>query len=106
MLIEIRSKGFSVTEALDAHARRRLYESLRHHRGRVNRISLRLSDDNGPRGGIDKRCTIEVRVRGADPIVTQALEVDAYLSIDRASERAGRAIGRRLARRSRRRTAA
>jgi ribosome-associated translation inhibitor RaiA len=60
---------------------------------------VRLSDVNGPRGGEDKRCHIEVRLRGMPDVVIVDTEADLYVAIDRATERAGRALVRRLERR-------
>jgi hypothetical protein len=44
----------------------------------ITRIELHISDENGPRGGDDKRAVMEARPRGFDPIsVTHsALTVD------------------------------
>ncbi|MBK9019858.1 MAG: hypothetical protein IPL72_07600 [Sulfuritalea sp.] len=45
---------------------------------------MRLSDVNGPRGGIDKRCGIEVRPKGASTIAIDDTEADLYVAIDPA----------------------
>jgi protein required for attachment to host cells len=37
---------------------------------RITRVELHLSDTNGERGGVDKRCVLEVRPKGLDPVVT------------------------------------
>ena len=60
---------------------------------------MRLSDVNGPRGGVDKRCGIEVRLKGTSAIAIDDTEADLYVAIDRAAERTGRTLDRRLARR-------
>ncbi len=36
---------------------------------RLSRVEIHLSDVNGDRGGQDKRCVIEVRPNGLDPLV-------------------------------------
>jgi len=59
---------------------------------------VRLSDINGPRGGLDKRCGIEIRLKGASAVAIEDTEADLYVAIDRAAERAGRTLDRRLAR--------
>ena len=59
---------------------------------------MRLSDINGPRGGKDKRCHLELRLKGLPEVVIKDTEVDLYVAIDRAAERAGRALQRCLAR--------
>jgi hypothetical protein len=33
-------------------------------------VELHLSDTNSERGGVDKRCVVEVRPKGLDPVVT------------------------------------
>jgi len=60
---------------------------------------VRLADVNGPRGGVDKCCGIEVRVKGASTIAIDDTQADLYVAIDRAAERTGRTLDRRMARR-------
>jgi ribosome-associated translation inhibitor RaiA len=71
--------------------------------GRVRRILVTLADINGPRGGIDKRCLIEVRVDGQRSVVIQDIQADLYTAIDRAAGRAARSVMRRLSLNLRRR---
>ncbi|PXA98508.1 hypothetical protein DMC47_08205 [Nostoc sp. 3335mG] len=48
----------------------------------LTRIEVHVGDINGPRGGIDKRCSIEVRPAGMPPVsaVDQADSIDAAVS--------------------------
>jgi putative sigma-54 modulation protein len=54
---------------------------------------------NGPRGGEDKRCCIQVVLPGAQKIVIEDTEDNVYLAINRAVDRAERSIARCLQRR-------
>jgi len=45
-------------------------EKLARFSDRITRVELHLSDVNADRGGEDKRCVIEVRPNGLDPVVT------------------------------------
>jgi hypothetical protein len=40
--------------------------------GLVARIKVRRDDINGPAGGVDKRCNVEVFVRGSSPVAVRA----------------------------------
>ena len=51
MKIDIKTSGFPLTEALKQHAERRLHFALSWADGHVRRSAVRLSDENGPRGG-------------------------------------------------------
>ena len=99
MHIDIQARGFTLTRGLREHAERRLRFAFGSARPEVVRISVRLSDDNGPRGGEDMRCRIHVGMAGAPAVVIEDTETDLYLAIDRAADRAGRTVARRLARR-------
>ena len=55
---------------------------------------------NGPRGGKDKRCCIQVPFPGTRNVVIEDTEADLYVAIDRAADRAARAVSRRLERAS------
>lgn len=98
MLIQIHADGFALTDGLRDHITRRLAFALNHGRDVVSRIVVRLSDVNGPRGGPDKRCGIEVRLKGASAITVDDTQTDLYVAIDRATDRTGRTLDRRTAR--------
>ena len=56
MKVLIKTSNFSLTDALRNHALRRLRFALTFCDDRINQIVMRLSDTNGPRGGVDKCC--------------------------------------------------
>ena len=88
MHIEITSQGFPMTSALRTYASRRLQPSLGLARDCARRVRVILSDQNGPRGGLDKRCRIAISVAGAPTLVIDDVQADMYSAIDRASGRA------------------
>jgi len=100
MMIVIQCRGFELTEALEEHVRRRLFFSMARGTSHISRVDVSLSDLNGPRGGIDKRCLVKVRLDGLQSVVVEDVQSDLYRAIDRAAGRAGRMVMRRLAQRS------
>jgi putative sigma-54 modulation protein len=96
MQIDIQARGFSLTEGLRTQAERRVRFALGSTGGRVRSVVMRLADENGPRGGLDKRCTIRANLAGAPPVIIEHQEADLYVAIDRAADRVGRAVSRRL----------
>ena len=101
MQIAIHAHGFSITEALREHVASRLHNAFGCCAEHISRILVRLSDINGPRGGVDKRCQIQVRLATLADVVIEDTEADLYVAIDRAAERAGRTAVRHLARQRR-----
>jgi hypothetical protein len=91
--------GKRIPPAAAALLRRRLEFALGRFGARVERVSARVADVNGPRGGIDKSCVITLHLqRSARPIVIEDVDVDPMVVIDRAADRAGRAVARAVAR--------
>lgn len=99
MNIQIHTHGFELDDELREHLARRLAYALNHGLTQISRIIVRCADINGPRGGVDKQCTIEVRLKGASAIVIEDTQADLRVAIDRAAERAGRTLDRQLNRR-------
>ncbi|WP_298829281.1 HPF/RaiA family ribosome-associated protein [uncultured Piscinibacter sp.] len=64
----------------------------------VPRAKLMLSDINGPRGGVDKRCQVELRTDGERTVVITAVARDWRSAIDSALTRAARVLVRLLSR--------
>ncbi len=98
MRINIQALGFDLTDALREHTQRRLRFALSWASQDVRKLTVRLSDVNGPRGGSDKRCRIRIPLPGTRGLVIEDTEADLYIAIDRAAERAERAVARRLER--------
>jgi putative sigma-54 modulation protein len=96
MQIDIQSRNFDLTNALRSYAERRLRFALTCAGTRIQRIIVRLSDINGPRGGEDKRCQLQVVLAGLPDVVVEDTEASLYFAIDRAADRAGRTVMRRL----------
>lgn len=98
MQLDIQARDFPLTEALHKHAERRLQFALSCCSDHMMRVVMRLSDINGPRGGADKHCHLQVVLAGLPDVVIEDTEADMYVAIDRAADRASRTVVRRLAR--------
>lgn len=98
MKIDIQSRTFALTPGLRAHVERRLRYSLDAAGTRLRHIVVRLTDDNGPRGGVDKCCRIQATLAGARPVLIEQNDADLYAAVDRAAARAARAIAERVGR--------
>lgn len=96
MQIDIQTRNFDLTNALRSYAERRLRFALTSADNHVQRIVVRLSDINGPRGGEDKRCHLLVVLAGLPDVVLEDTQADLYFAIDRAADRAGRTVMRKL----------
>ena len=101
MQIQIHSDDFDLTDGLRDHIVRRLAYSLNCGRALISRIVVRLADVSGPRGGVDKCCGIEVRLKGRSSIAIDDTQADLQVAIDRAVERTGRTLYHRIVRRPR-----
>ena len=99
MQVDIQSRDLTLTNGLRDYLTTRMAYGLTAGDAAIGRVIVRLSDINGPRGGEDKRCHIEVRLRGMPDVVIGDTETELHMAIDRATERAGRSLVRRLERR-------
>jgi len=98
MQIDIQARGFKLTEGLREYVERRLRFVFGSTRRSVRRISVRLSDQNGPRGGDDMRCRMQVSLAAAPSVSIEDTEANLYVAIDRAADRIGRTVTRRVER--------
>ena len=88
MLIDTRTIGFGLTEAILRHAEARVESALGFAARHVPHVTVRLDDVNGEsRGGADKRCRIVARLGGRShrTLATDAVHADLYAAIDAAA---------------------
>lgn len=64
----------------------------------VPQAKVQLSDVNGPRGGVDKRCQVELRTETAGTVVIASLAHDWRTALDLSLGRATRVLTRSLQR--------
>jgi ribosome-associated translation inhibitor RaiA len=91
----------SVSEGLHDFITRRLCFVLGRFGPEIERVTVRVGDLNGPRGGgADKRCHLEVKLRGLGDVLGEACAGDYEAAVAFAAERLGRGVGRALERRN------
>ena len=64
----------------------------------VPRAKVQFSDVNGPRGGVDKRCQVELTTETAGTVVIASLARDWRTALDRSLTRARRVLTRSVQR--------
>ena len=98
MQIKIQAQGFDLTDDLREHTERHLRFALGWADDYLRQVSVHLSNENGPHGGKDQRCRIQIGFSSAPNVVIEDIEADGYVAIDRAADRAGRSVAHRLER--------
>lgn len=100
--LAIRTAGVDIDERLRARVRDKLGRSLGKFARRIERVSVRFRDVNGPRGGVDQLCRIKVVLGGLPSIVAEESASSARGAFDRAAGVAERAVRRAVDRLPRR----
>lgn len=98
MQVQIHASGIEVTAVLREQIMQRLGFALSRFDQAIQRIVIHLADENGPRGGVDKHCTLRIKVGGQPELVVTDSEAGVVVAIGRAISRAGRSLARRLQR--------
>ena len=98
MELHLRTHRLDVSSAIQDKVRRRIELGLERIAQHVVGAAVTLTDVNGPRGGLDKRCVIRLR-GGFAPVVIEHLGGDLLETASAAAERAERAVLRAIARR-------
>jgi ribosome-associated translation inhibitor RaiA len=96
----IRADSAEATETLREYAARRLGFALRRFRSDIRRITVRLIDLNGPRRGVDSRCSITADLMDGRQLFVDATAAWPFAAITRATGRLNEAIRRQHGRRS------
>jgi len=102
MQIDIQARHLSLTGSLRRYVERRLKFAMKRCDEHIQRLVIRLSDINGPRGGSDKQCHIQVVMAGMPDVVIEDTRTDIYAAIHRALDRAAQVVSRKINRRQKR----
>ncbi|HEU4592996.1 MAG TPA: HPF/RaiA family ribosome-associated protein [Steroidobacteraceae bacterium] len=97
--VHIRSLAGELRPAERDYIRRKLGGKLGKYAISIERCSVRLEDDNGPRGGIDQLCRIKVVLRGLPSVVFESRNAALNAAVDTALSGVERAVRRTVQRR-------
>ena len=98
MQIEIRGRHIEIEPNLRSHIERRLQFAMDRFAPGIKWLTLRVEDINGPRGGNDKRCWIEVDLIHSRSVMVEEFDSDPFIAAARAVDRAERSVARQLGR--------
>jgi ribosome-associated translation inhibitor RaiA len=99
MVIDTRTIGFGMTDAILRHAQSRVESALGFAARHVLRVTVRLDDVNGEgRGGADKRCRVVATLGRHRTVTAAAVDADLYAAIGAAAAKARHATLRALKR--------
>lgn len=96
--VAIRARDGGVDDALRDYVHQRTGFKLGKFAPRVDRISIRFEDVNGPKGGTDSRCAVKVTLTRHESVVVEVVEADYRLAFDHAIDACERAVRRTLER--------
>jgi ribosome-associated translation inhibitor RaiA len=95
----IRAFGVELDPDDRGYIRRKLGMKLGKLASSIERISVRVEDVNGPRGGVDHACRVKVVLSGLPSVVVVEQDASLAAAIDRALGGAERAVRRAVQRR-------
>jgi ribosome-associated translation inhibitor RaiA len=95
----IRAVGTPIEAEDRAYVRRKLGTKLGKFARAIERVSVRIEDVNGPRGGVDKRCRIKVVLSGLPSVVIEQRHASLQAAVDGALRRTESAVRQSVQRR-------
>jgi len=95
----IYAAGATLTDEDRELTRRKLDQKLGKFSSAIQRVSVRLKDVNGPRGGVDQFCRVKVVLDGLPSVVFDKRDASPLVAIDDALTGAERAVRRTVQRR-------
>jgi hypothetical protein len=92
----LRARGVLLTKKHRLAVRRILTSTLGRFERRVRKLHVWIEDVNGPRGGVDIRCRIDIEFRPRGTISVSALAIDEFSAAAKAAARARELVDRRI----------
>lgn len=99
MKIDVTMQQACSDNEISCQVARRVRFALSRFGSAIRIIIIRITDVNGPKGGLDTRCVVSVKFASAGEVVVQGQAKDAFSALNYCLPRVGRTITRNLERR-------
>jgi ribosome-associated translation inhibitor RaiA len=95
MQVQVNSdRHIAATDELSDQVRATVEDGLGHLARRITRIEAHLTDENGGKGGPnDKRCMLEARIKGHEPVAVNETADDLDLAVRGAVRKLEKTVG-------------
>jgi len=98
MKITIKAHQLKLDQETMTSMERRLRLALGRFGNSIKRVTVRLTDLNGPKGGIDKECLIVAKLQKGGEVVVRGSGMNCSTTLNYCADRIGRAVDRELTR--------
>jgi len=98
MQVLISSKGLQMTDTLSKHIQNRIEFTLSRFGSLVRNVVVSVSDDNGPKGGVDKSCVIRIKTDNSSELIVKDTKSDVYAAVGKAIARSKHALSKHVKR--------
>ncbi|WP_188152129.1 hypothetical protein [Teredinibacter waterburyi] len=96
MNVLINSPDIKLSEAARENIRCNVLFTFSRFQNRIDDVELHIKDINGPKGGEDKQCVLNLKGRGKEPIVISGKGENVTYVVDKCLSRAKSVISRKL----------
>jgi ribosome-associated translation inhibitor RaiA len=96
MQIDIQAGSLSLNEDVRDSVKQRIIMRLARFQDNIHSIKVYIKDINGPKGGVDKECTVKVKANNLEEVVISSKAESWVNAVDRSTERAKSLLARRL----------
>lgn len=94
MKIDIQAKQLKLGQTFKQNVKVKIRRLFQHNSEDVNRINITVADINGPKGGDDKVCKVNVSVGGGKNILVSARDSSAYKAVTQAIRKASATLSK------------
>ena len=92
MRMHVQGRNLQLSDALHEYAARRIGFAFDRVADRIREVAVRLTNINGPRGGDDKLCQVQVRLASGGSLLLEDRDASAYRAVDRSIGRIKRIV--------------
>lgn len=96
MELELRLHELNLNDVLQEYVDRRLRFAISRFQSRLGKVTFRLTDENGPKGGRDKTCRVTAEILPSGTIILETTHVNLFTAIDASADRLRRAVAHEL----------
>lgn len=98
MKLSIIDRNCEMSDETREFAERRFLFALSRFDSKIARVSIVVTDTNGPRGGIDKVCQVVIKTRRLGEIYVTGEDSQIEACVARTADRAARSVARAIGR--------